>query len=69
MSEQVYQHVVSKGGESYTLDIGIFDDFEPWKYLNKVTNNPMYPLIPVMEDEFMAIDHILKLEFERMEVH
>ena len=69
MAEQVTQHVITKGGEFYSLNLGTFDDFNVYKYMAKITNIPPFNLIDVDEDTYVAFDVITKLWFTRTEVH
>ena len=69
MSERVYQHVITKGGESYTRELGVFDDFNANLYIAKITNIPPYNIIQVDEEAYVNFDCVLKLHFTRREVH
>ena len=69
MAEYIVQHIITKGGESYTQSLGVLDDFNVRGYMAKVTNTPPFDLIEAEADTFVAFDVIAKLWFTRMEVH
>lgn len=69
MCERITQHITTKGGEFFSREIGIIDDFKPDSYLGEVTNIPPYNLILATEDTFVSFDSISKMWFTRMEVH
>lgn len=69
MSEEITQHIITKGGEFMSRRIGIVDDFDPNAYMAEITNIPPYNLIQATEDTFISFDSVLKLWFTRTEVH
>ena len=69
MSEEITQHIITKGGEFMSRRIGIMDDFNPKGYMANVTNIPPYDLIQATDDTYVSFDSVLKLWFTRTEVH
>ena len=69
MSEEITQHIITKGGEFMSLRIGITEDFNPKGYMSNITNIPPYVLIQATDDTYVSFDSVLKLWFTRTEVH
>ena len=69
MAESIIQHVITKGGEFYSISLGEYDDFTTRGYMSKVTNVPWGNLIEVAEDTYISFDVITRLWFTRTEVH
>jgi len=69
MAEQVIQHITTKSGEYYSLNLGTFDDFNVYRYMAKITNIPPYNLIEADDDTYISFDAIAKLWFTRVDVH
>lgn len=69
MAEQVTQHVITKGGEFYSSDLGVFEKFNADTHMGEITNIPPYNLIKADEDTYVAFDVVAKLWFTRTEVH
>lgn len=65
----VYQHVITKGGECYTMKLGTFTEFSPNGYIAKITNIPPYNLIEADDGTFVNFDCVSKLWFTSQEVH
>lgn len=69
MAEQVTQHVITKGGEFYSRNLGTFEVFNVHAHMGEITNIPPYNLIEADDDTYVAFDVIAKLWFTRTEVH
>ena len=68
-TELITQHVITKGGEFYSRNLGLQDDFNAGMYIAKITNIPPYNIVEVDEDTWVNFDSVLKLWFTKTEVH
>lgn len=73
MSERVYQHVITKGGESYTREMGVFPcdgyaAFDSYKYLSDRMQHEG-GMLAVDDDRYVAMDCIARISYTRQEVH
>ena len=64
----IFQHVITKSGESYTWKIGDFKAFNADQYLMSFYI-PAYELIRVDENVWINAKTILKLWYTYQEVH
>lgn len=69
MYEEIMQHIITKGGEVYTRNLGIMEDFNQMDYMAMIANIPPFTLIQADDSTYVSFDAVLKLWFTRVEVH
>lgn len=65
--EHVYMHTTTKGGDTYTLDLGMRDRISATAYITNAFLE--HRLLKVAPDTYVHEDAIALIKFERLDVH
>lgn len=65
--EQIWMHIVTKGGEFHVRDLGMHKGFSGYLYLNRVQENS--GILQVEDDLWLSLDSVASIKFVREEVH